>query len=238
MSKLKDLTNQKFGKLTVLERVNDKIHPSGQHSVMWKCQCECGNIITTSSANLRNNHTMSCGCYREKRLYESRKKYNKYDLSNDYGIGIDSKGNYSYFDLEDYDKIKEICWCVDSFDKRVSGCYYGKHIRLHQLVLDFPNQLIDHINRNPSDNRKSNLRLSDKQLNSINRDCNKNSKTQVRGVCKLKNGKYMARTCIDYKDIYLGCFETMEEAKLKREEFKKQYFGEYSYKEVNDEVNN
>ena len=100
MSKLKDLTNQKFGKLTVLERVNDKIHPSGQHSVMWKCQCECGNIITTSSANLRNNHTMSCGCYREKRLYESRKKYNKYDLSNDYGIGIDSKGNYFYFRIQ------------------------------------------------------------------------------------------------------------------------------------------
>lgn len=237
MSKIKDLTFKKIGLLTVIKRAEYHIYPSGKRAVMWECQCDCGNITIVNAANLNNNHTMSCGCYRQKRIYESHKKYNTYDLSHSYGIGFDSKGNQFYFDLEDYNKIKDICWCVDS-DKRVSGCYNGEKVRLHQLILDFPNQLIDHINRNPSDNRKNNLRLSNKQLNSINRNCNKNSKTQVRGVGQLKNGKCYARICIDYKTIHLGCFNTIEEAKIKREEFERQYFGEYAYKESNDEINN
>ena len=45
------------------------------------------------------------------RSSKCNKKYNKYDLSGEYGIGWTSNTNQEfYFDLEDYDKIKDYCW--------------------------------------------------------------------------------------------------------------------------------
>lgn len=56
--KLIDLTGQKFGKLIVLERAENK----GEQPV-WKCQCECGTITYVMGGNLRKeNGTQSCGC--------------------------------------------------------------------------------------------------------------------------------------------------------------------------------
>src|SRR3990167_9881230 len=52
-----DLSKQKFGRLTVLERAGTL-----QTSALWLCECECGNIKTIKSINLRNGNTRSCGC--------------------------------------------------------------------------------------------------------------------------------------------------------------------------------
>ena len=51
-----DLTGQKFGKLTALERVQN----SGR-DVMWRCRCECGTEVIVSRANLRAGTKTSCG---------------------------------------------------------------------------------------------------------------------------------------------------------------------------------
>lgn len=59
MSRLIDLTNQTFGKLTVLKQ--DPKRASGGN-VKWICQCECGNITSVSGTSLRNGKTTSCGC--------------------------------------------------------------------------------------------------------------------------------------------------------------------------------
>lgn len=58
MSKLKDLTGQRFDRLTVLERAEN----SKQGRVSWRCRCMCGNVVTVLSTNLRTGHTRSCGC--------------------------------------------------------------------------------------------------------------------------------------------------------------------------------
>lgn len=47
-----DLTGQKFGKLTALERVQN----SAKGDVMWRCRRECGAEIIASRADLRNGH--------------------------------------------------------------------------------------------------------------------------------------------------------------------------------------
>ena len=61
MGQLKDLTGQKFGKLTVLRRVEDR----KRGRPMWLCQCECGNQTVVSSTRLLlPNGTRSCGCLR------------------------------------------------------------------------------------------------------------------------------------------------------------------------------
>lgn len=58
---LKDLTNQRFGRLTVLKRDLDK--PKGKGCfAYWSCKCDCGNIVSIRGDHLRNNTTSSCGC--------------------------------------------------------------------------------------------------------------------------------------------------------------------------------
>jgi hypothetical protein len=57
----KDLTNQKFGKLTALELIG-KQSKEGCH--IWKCICDCGNIKEIPSTSLTSLNTKSCGCLR------------------------------------------------------------------------------------------------------------------------------------------------------------------------------
>ena len=67
---MKDLTNQRFGRLLVLRRDPEKKTNNG--SILWICQCDCGNIVSVSSGRLRNGTTQSCGCYAKQRSSEAR----------------------------------------------------------------------------------------------------------------------------------------------------------------------
>lgn len=53
-----DLVGQRYGKLIVLELTSDK----SRGSTIWKCRCDCGNIVFIPSSSLRHNRTKSCGC--------------------------------------------------------------------------------------------------------------------------------------------------------------------------------
>ena len=59
---LLDLTDMRFGKLTVVSRVIDK-----SKIVKWLCICDCGNKKIVVGRNLRENKTKSCGCLRVER---------------------------------------------------------------------------------------------------------------------------------------------------------------------------
>lgn len=65
MSKMKDLTNKRFGKLVAIE-------PRGRKNkrVVWFCQCDCGNTSIVASDKLQNGHTQSCGCLIKQRGHE------------------------------------------------------------------------------------------------------------------------------------------------------------------------
>lgn len=54
--KFKDITNQKFGKLTALS------YEIKNQKAIWTCKCDCGNICEVAGNNLQNGHTQSCGC--------------------------------------------------------------------------------------------------------------------------------------------------------------------------------
>lgn len=57
MAILTDLTGQRFGKLTVLERA-----PNIGCSTAWKCLCDCGNVTVKKGIYLKQGDTKSCGC--------------------------------------------------------------------------------------------------------------------------------------------------------------------------------
>jgi 5-methylcytosine-specific restriction endonuclease McrA len=91
MTKLVDITNLRFGKLTVLE-ITSLRAKNGQ--IFWKCLCDCG-IETKALANsLRRGNTASCGCYRllanikySPQISTARRAFKNYRF-NDRGIPI------------------------------------------------------------------------------------------------------------------------------------------------------
>jgi hypothetical protein len=83
-------------------------------------------------------------------------------------------------------------------------------------------KIIDHINRNPADNRKDNLRASTHRQNSLNGKDRKDWKhpTGVRGVYKQFRGNkflFAVRVHRNGKAIHIGYFEDIESAKAARQ---------------------
>lgn len=68
MSKFKDLTGQRFGKLMVVSREDDYIKPNGTKIIQWKCVCDCGNEVVVRGEYLRSGDTKSCGCLTSENL--------------------------------------------------------------------------------------------------------------------------------------------------------------------------
>jgi len=71
MKKCLDLTNEKYGKLTVIKE-ESRI---SKYERRWLCLCECGNKSIVSQRNLRNGKTVSCGCFRLEQLQKARTKH-------------------------------------------------------------------------------------------------------------------------------------------------------------------
>lgn len=57
-----DLCGEKFGLLTVIDKGEPYIKPSGKKISTWICKCDCGNQIIVRTEYLRSGHTRSCGC--------------------------------------------------------------------------------------------------------------------------------------------------------------------------------
>lgn len=61
---MKDLTNEVFGKLTVIKRDRNHVKNTNDSHAYWLCKCECGKVISTRGSSLRAGKATSCGCSR------------------------------------------------------------------------------------------------------------------------------------------------------------------------------
>ena len=78
---------------------------------------------------------------------------------------------------------------------------------------------VDHINHVRNDNRLVNLRFVTRRENQRNQSLGSKNTSGVTGVCFLKaRKKYMAQIRVDGENIFLGRFETLEEAAAARAE--------------------
>lgn len=68
IGKFKDLTNEKFGKLTVLRQGERVRSPTGVSLITWYCQCDCGNYVTVRGGSLSSGNAKSCGCIHDELL--------------------------------------------------------------------------------------------------------------------------------------------------------------------------
>jgi hypothetical protein len=69
----KDITKERFGRLTPIRRV-----PSKPKLTKWLCQCSCGNQVAVFTYRLRDGHTQSCGCIHREQLAARNKQSAKH----------------------------------------------------------------------------------------------------------------------------------------------------------------
>lgn len=66
----KQLEGKRFGKLTVLKRLDKKKHDC----YVWLCRCDCGNLCEVRTDGLTRGETKSCGCIHIASLDDKRRK--------------------------------------------------------------------------------------------------------------------------------------------------------------------
>lgn len=84
MSRVKDITGQRFERLLVIRR--DGSDKNGQ--ACWLCQCDCGNTVTVSGKLLRSGNNRSCGCIRRERTIE---------MNTTHGLSMDGEKKSNLF---------------------------------------------------------------------------------------------------------------------------------------------
>ena len=221
-------------RLSIIRQAEDYITPQGLHYAQWWCSCSCGNSgnFIRKGADIRCGDVQSCGCLR----VDTHKKYNRVVLNledeyGEYGIGYCSNtDNEFYFDMDDYDKIKEYCWYeVDCGEYHTMEAYEKttqSQIKMHWLIVG---KHYDHADRNPFNNRKYNLRKATVAQNSANRRILKRNTSGFIGLCwEEKRNKWKTSICVNNKRINLGRFDNKEDAIRARLRAEKEYFGEFA----------
>jgi len=143
IEEINELIGLKFNMISVISYSHKKKKPKKGWYYYYNCKCDCGNSIISERAQIKNKSKKSCGCQGKLntiKFNKTKKKYNKYDLSGEYGIGYTFKNECFYFDKEDYEKIKDYCWhmgnrgyimCTINKNKE------GRHdLLFHRLVTD------------------------------------------------------------------------------------------------------
>ena len=141
-------------------------------------------------------------------------------------------GKVTLVDDDDYEYLNQWKWWFVIIknkyyvirNKMINGKRY--YIYLHRIIMDVMSKSdVDHIDGNPLNNQRNNLRICTHQQNCLNnRGC---GKSRYKGVYKIKNTIY-SRIQYNGIDRYLGSFKTEEEAAMAYDKEALVLFGEFA----------
>lgn len=120
-------------------------------------------------------------------------------------------------DADDVEKVKNIKWRLNNNGYVMNNS--KSSMFLHRRILGV-NDIVDHINGNRLDNRKSNLRVATKSQNQMN--------VNYRGVYQNKD-KWIAKIKLNQKQVHIGTFIYKEEALYARWYAERILFKEFAY---------
>jgi len=138
-------------------------------------------------------------------------------------------------DIENLDDVINLYWRINRddskykyFQHRIKKNKKEKGVLLHRFIMNAQKGIIvDHINGNTLDNRKCNLRLCNISQNNCNRKISSHNTSGYKGVY-LHNKKWVARIVINYKNYFLGVFDTPEKAYTAYCKAAKELHGEFA----------
>lgn len=196
---------ERYGEWTVLS-------PSHNRKYYSICKCSCGVIKEVNNSSLRLGKSLSCGHLRGSINREANyEKGDKNIIGHKFGRlkpikRVNTSGESIY-----------LCQCDCGNTLEVKGSYLisGGTMSCGCLKKENSKLLMSEImEKGHIENRKSYVEGT--SLNSMKQKTSKNSRTGVKGVSEMKNGKYRAYINIRRKHIHLGTYDSIEEARLAR----------------------
>lgn len=70
-----NFVGMRFGRLIVIERVDNARTPNGKSQIMYRCKCDCGNEKIIRKCHLASGKILSCGCLHREKLGNMRRKH-------------------------------------------------------------------------------------------------------------------------------------------------------------------
>lgn len=167
---------------------------------------------------------------------------NEYVIHDDYfELIIRSKthGDFNIeIDIDDLEAIKNNQWSINGYANKKTNHfknYYASNTHvgfLHRFLTGAKKgEVVDHVDGNPLNCRRSNLRVCTHLENRKNNPMyytNKSGYTGVIWYTYCKTPKWMAYIKVDSKRKHLGYFENLEDAIMARREAEEKYFGEFN----------
>lgn len=171
-------------------------------------------------------------------LHRGKKKSkNVYKKNKNYCEVYTQKGQCFLIDIEDIERVKKYIWYITNngyiitHKERIYKEKRQKSILLHRYIMGEPEDkkiVIDHINGDKKDNRKTNLRKCAYAQNIVNSKIRKNNTSGYRGVRITESGKYLAYIKYNYKQINLGRYDYIKDAAKKYNEKAIELFGDFA----------
>lgn len=148
---------------------------------------------------------------------------------------------FALVDEPDLEHLTSFRWCLNSFGYAVRGVHKeggGTALRLmHRDILKpSPNEVIDHINGDRLDNRRSNLRVCSQSNNTKNRGKSRNNKTGFKGIYLDALGYYAASITHEGKVYSLGTHKSVEAAARAYDSAAAYFHGEFARLNFPDEI--
>lgn len=147
--------------------------------------------------------------------------------------GKHGEGKFALVDAEDFEELNKYTWLASERGYALRRTNQGDKpmtMLMHRQVIGAEKgQVVDHINRDKLDNRRSNLRIVTQAQNTMNRSGDKTNISGFKGVYWQKNRQnWQARISKDYVRVHIGTFDDPEEAARAYDTVAAKLFGEYA----------
>lgn len=153
------------------------------------------------------------------------------DQPDDFKIIPLSGKKFTKVDNEDFEKLKLICWTLRGDAMYAMNTRAGS---MHRYILEIEDgKVVDHINGDGLDNRKSNLRICE-HVNNMWNTKPQSGTSKYKGVClDKKRNKWLAQITFNNINTLLGSFESEEEAAKVYDAKSVSLRGEYAFTYLN-----